>query len=165
MKKVLFTLALAIAAFAANAQKEDAASAKKFIFGGGANLGIVVGDYSSIFSLAYGADLQGEYVASDKLGLTVSAGYVNFVAKSGFSSGDGIIPVLGGARYYFTEKVFGSAQAGVSFATGGGGTWFTFAPGVGFRINDNIDIMAKYQSATKDGVNLSFAGIRFGYKF
>lgn len=163
MKKVLFTLALAIAAFAVNAQ--DKAPAKKFTFGGGANLGFVVGDYSTFFSLAYGADIQGEYAASENLGLTVSAGYVNFVAKSGFGSGDGIIPLLGGARYYFNDKFFASAQAGVSFATGGGGTWFTYVPGIGYKINEKLDLTAKYQAATKDGVNLSFAGIRVGYKF
>ena len=163
MKKVLFTLALAIAAFAVSAQDKDAA--KKFTIGGGATLGFVVGDFSSITSLAYGADIQGEYAASSNLGLTVSAGYVNFVAKSGFST-DGIIPVLGGARYYFNEKFFASAQAGVSISTAsGGGSWFTYAPGVGYKVNEKLDLTAKYQAATKDGVSLSFAGVRVGYKF
>jgi hypothetical protein len=165
MKKVILGLAIVAAAFSVNAQSKEAAPAKKFTFGGGATVGIPVGDFSSTLSFAYGADVQGEYAATSQLGLTISAGYTNFVAKSGFTS-DAIIPILGGARYYFNDKFYASAQAGVSLSTAsGGGSWFTFAPGVGYKVNEKIDLLAKYQSATKDGIDISFAGIRVGYKF
>jgi hypothetical protein len=163
MKKVLLTLALAIAAFAVNAQ--DKAPAKKFTFGGGATIGIPVGDLSGGSSFTVGADLQGEYSASENFGLTISAGYQNFLAKNGGGS-VGLIPVLAGARYYFNDKFFASAQAGLSLSTStGGGSAFTYAPGIGYKVNEQLDFTAKYQAATQDGFTSSFAGIRVGYKF
>lgn len=163
MKKVLFTLALAIAAFAVNAQ--DKAAAKKFTIGGGATLGIPVGDLSAGSSFTVGADVQGEYAASENFGLTISAGYQNFLAKNGGGS-SGFIPVLAGARYYFNEKFFGSAQAGISLSTvSGGGSAFTYAPGIGYKVNDKLDFTAKYQAATQNGFTSAFAGVRVGYKF
>lgn len=164
MKKVLFTLALAIAAFAVNAQ-EKTYTKKTFTIGGGATIGIPVGDFSYASSFTVGADFQGEYAASEDFGLTISAGYQNFFEKSGGGS-SGLIPVLAGARYYFNEKFFGSAQAGISLSTvtGSGGA-FTYAPGIGYKVSEKLDFTAKYQAATKNGFTTAFAGIRVGYKF
>ncbi len=78
----------------------------------------------------------------------------------------GLIPVLAGVKYDFSEKIYGSAQIGISFATeSDGGSAFTFAPGIGYKISDQFDLMLKYQSASKDGGNTSFLGLRAGFTF
>lgn len=77
-----------------------------------------------------------------------------------------LIPILAGVKYHFTDKIYGSAQAGLSFATASGvGSIFTFAPGIGYKISEKIDLLLKYQSASKDGANMSFLGLRAGLSF
>ena len=41
----------------------------------------------------------------------------------------------------------------------------TFAPGTGYKISDNFDLLLKYQSASKNGSDLSFLGLRTGLSF
>lgn len=79
-----------------------------------------------------------------------------------------IIPVLAGAKIYFTEKVYGSAQAGWSFFSAKGSSsanGFTYAPGIGFYVSPNFDLLVKYQGSTKDGSTISFLGLRAAYSF
>jgi len=78
----------------------------------------------------------------------------------------GLIPVLVGGKYNFSDQLYGSAQIGLSFSTSsGGGSAFTFAPGIGYKISDNFDLLLKYQSASKNGGSTSFLGVRAGLSF
>ena len=164
MKKTILISAFSILAFSAFAQKSSS-SASKLKFSIGVDAGFPVGDYSPYTSFAYGGSAQAEYAFSEKASGTFSVGYLGFSGKNGFSV-DGFIPVLVGGRINFSEKVYGSAQVGLYLSTAsGGGSAFAFAPGVGFKVSENFDILAKYQSATKDGVDVSFVGVRAAYSF
>jgi len=165
-KLLLFTV-LAAFTLTVHAQSMEARDEKPFKIGVGALIGLPVGDYSDITSLAWGIDLMGEYAVAPEFGLTLSAGYLDWAKKSGFSGLKlGFIPVLVGAKYYFTDQLYGSGQVGISFSTqSGGGSAFTYAPGIGYKISDNFDLLLKFQSATKDGVSTSFIGIRAGLSF
>lgn len=166
MKKVILSLAVIAIAFSANAQKSKEEAGSKVKFSVGADLGIPVGNLSPFASFAYGGDLQVDYMASEKFCVNLSIGYLGFSSKSGVGTIKGIIPILAGGRYWFSPKVYGSAQFGFSLATAsGGGSAFTYAPGVGFKVAENIDILAKYQSATKNGGETSYVGIRAAYTF
>ena len=160
MKKAIFTLAIAALGFTAGAQ-DKGGSDKTLKFSIGATAGLPIGTLGNIASLAYGGDLQGEYAASEQVGITLSAGYIGYVGKSGFSI-DGVIPVLAGARISFAENVYGSLQAGMSF--GSGGSAFTYAPGIGYKVSENFDVLLKYQAASKGGTS-SFVGLRAAYNF
>jgi hypothetical protein len=71
-----------------------------------------------------------------------------------------------GGRCYFSDKVFGSAQVGISIFTDAlAGSAFTFAPGLGNKISEKFDLMLKYQSATKNGGDASYLGLRAGLRF
>ena len=168
MKKLILSLSfVAIAALSASAQKEKKESdAKKVTFSVAADLGIPVGDLSPFSSFVYGGDVQVEFAAASNFGVTVSAGYLGFAAKSGFTITGGLVPLLAGGRYYFSPKVYGSAQVGMSFSTvSGGGSAFTYAPGVGFKLGEKFDLLVKYQSASKNGGDNSFVGVRAGINF
>ena len=166
MKKLILSLAITAIAFSASAQKSKEAEGSKLKFSVGADLGLPVGAYSSVASFAYGGDLELDYGMCSTFSLNLSAGYLSFSGKSGYSISGGLIPVLLGGRYWFSPKVYGSAQAGLSFSSSsGGGSAFTYAPGVGFKVGENLDILAKYQSATKNGFETSYAGVRVGYTF
>ena len=162
---VLFVLAVSV-----NAQTKAKAAAKDtkgFVIGAGAMVGLPVGDYTSIESLAYGVDLMGEISVAPSFAITVSAGYLDFAKKSGFSAAKmGMIPVLAGAKINFSDKLYGSAQAGLSFSTAsGGGSAFTYAPGIGLKISDKFDLLLKYQAASKNSATNAFLGLRAGLTF
>jgi hypothetical protein len=162
--KLLLLAVLLVVTLTVNAQKSDV---KPFKIGAGALIGLPVGDVSSVTSLAYGVDLLGEYSVDSSFAVTFSAGYLDFAKKSGFSGFKmGLIPVLVGGKYNFSDQLYGSAQIGLSFSTeSGGGSAFTFAPGIGYKISDNFDLLLKYQSASKNGGSTSFLGVRAGLSF
>jgi len=73
--------------------------------------------------------------------------------------------VLAGAKHYFTDNIYGHAQVGLSFFNHGVGSAFTYCPGVGIKASDNIDVLVKYQAASKSGSTASFLGARVAYTF
>jgi hypothetical protein len=162
--KLLLLVVLVVLTLSVNAQTKDE---KPFKIGVGAMIGLPVSDYKDIARMAWGIDLMCEYAVVPEFGLTLSAGYLDWAKKSGFSGIKlGHIPVLVGAKYYFSDQLYGSGQVGLSFSTqSGGGSAFTFAPGIGYKISENFDLLLKYQSATKDGTNMSFIGLRSGLSF
>jgi hypothetical protein len=161
--KLFFLLFLFLTVVSVEAQNN---TEKPFRIGFGAMAGLPVGDMSYGSDLAFGADIQVEYAVVPAFAVTLSAGYFDW-AGSWWSFGDqGMIPVLAGMKYNFTDRFYGSAQAGLTFPTqSGGSSPFTFAPGVGFKISKNFDLLFKYQSAIEDGSDMSFLGLRVGITF
>ena len=163
MKKVILSLAIVAIAFTANAQSKKAET-KEFKFGVGLTAGLPMADIKSFSSFAVKGDLQAEYNAAENLGLTLSAGYLKYIAKSGFSTGS-VIPVLAGVKFGFADKFYGHAQLGLSFISDGGGSAFTYAPSVGYKVSDNFDLALKYEALTKNSVTFSYLGLRAGFSF
>ena len=162
--KLILLIVLFVLSQSVIAQSKDE---KPFKIGVGAMIGLPLGDISTGTSLTYGVDLLGEYSVAPSFALTLSAGYVDFILKSGYSGNNGLIPVLAGAKYYFSDKIYGSAQTGLAFSTqsGNSGSAFTFAPGLGYKVSGNFDLLLKYQSATKNDWNTSFLGLQAGFSF
>jgi len=170
MKKIILCAAIAATTAAATAQTTK--NAKQPLFSAGVELGLPIGDFKEGYKFGIGVTVQGEYPAAEKAGITLSAGYMSFAGKTFEFLGEkyknpaqGVIPVLAGAKYYFTEKVYGHAQAGVSFFNHGVGAAFTYSPGVGIKASENIEVLVKYQGASKNGSTASFLGTRISYRF
>jgi len=151
MKKVFFIVALTATSFAGFAQKEKEES-KPLSFSVGLEAALPIGDFADFNSFGIGGSVQGEYKVAPELGITLNAGYISYSAKSisvlGVSlpkeKALGVIPVLAGVRYHFSENIYGSGQLGLSFFSGGGsGSNFTYAPGVGFKFSQ-FDVLVKY---------------------
>jgi len=170
--KIYLLVVLFILAVSVNAQTKAAAKdTKSFTIGAGAMVGLPMGDGGDVFSLAYGVDLQGEFTIAPSLGLTLSAGYGDWIMKSkykdvldaaGIDIKTSYIPVLAGVKYYFSDKLYGSAQAGLSFySESAAGNVFTYAPGIGYKIGEKFDLLLKYQKASGD----SFLALRVGITF
>lgn len=161
--KLLLLFVLFVMAVTVYAQTKDGTSSKLSI---GGMIGLPSDDMSTGYNFAYGVDLKAEFGIVPKLALTISAGYLDWAAKSGYGGSNGMIPALGGLKYYFSDKVYGSAEAGLTFSTNsGGGNVFTFAPGLGYKFTDKFDILIKYQDATKYGFSMSYLGLRAGLTF
>jgi hypothetical protein len=94
-------------------------------------------------------------------------GYLNFSGKKGYAS-SGIVPAMAGIKYLFSEsKVYLSGQLGVAFSTeSGGGSNFTYAPGIGYNISENVDVNLKYTGYSfKGGGTGGVVGVRLAYSF
>jgi hypothetical protein len=164
IKQLILTALLIVVALYVNAQINNE---KSFKIGAGVMVGLPFSDVSSYTNLAYGFDVLGEYAVAPLFGLTLSAGYVDFIKKSGYAGfKTGLIPILFGGKYYFSDMLYGSAQVGLSLSTQSeAGSAFTFAPGIGYKISKNIDLLIKYQSASSDGGTSAFLGVRAGLSF
>lgn len=163
MKKIIFSLLISASALSASAQKFNNV---KFSVGG--ELGIPTGNFSTVYSAAIGGTAQVDYMITEDAALTANTGIIEFLGKNikgtnlKYQSA-GLIPLLAGVQYYFIPKVYGSAQLGATFSTqSSGGTSFTYAPGIGYKISDKIDALLKYTGYSGNG---GAVGIRLGFTF
>jgi opacity protein-like surface antigen len=185
MKKLILSVAiLTLGVLSANAQRGSEDKTVKISIG--AEGALPMSDLKTTSKFGFGGSAQAEFEVSDNIGVTLSAGYLTFSGKTisipvSFDPitmqpiygpykvpSVNIIPVLAGAKIYFTEKVYGSAQAGWSFFSAKGSSsanGFTYAPGIGFYVCPNFDLLVKYQGSTKDGSTISFLGLRAAYSF
>ena len=160
MKKLLIAgIAVIFTVTSVNAQNNSS-------FSLGAELSLPVGLFGDVYSFGYGASGQGNFGIGGNAAITAYAGYINYSLKSTYGSGSqGYIPVLGGVEFGFAPSVFGSAQLGLTFYTKGGGSAFTYSPGIGFRLSKNFSALVKYVGQSKAGATSSAVGVRVAYAF
>ncbi|MEO6188529.1 MAG: hypothetical protein ABIO82_02505, partial [Ginsengibacter sp.] len=93
------------------------------------------------------------------------AGFLNYFSIAG-GVDFGLVPVLTGFRYRFSRRLFGSGQLGVSFATlKREGAFFSYSPGIGLNISRHLDLLARYEAASKGRRTYGTLGGRLAYKF
>lgn len=174
MKKLLLATIILLTVASVNAQDKGSSSVGAIQFSIGVEPSLPIGDFHDIgYDFGIGGSLQGEYKASSDLGITLNAGYLTYSAKDitvngvTFKSPDyGIVPVLAGFKYYFSPKVYGHGQLGASIGTSSGATTnFTYSPGVGFYITNNIDLLLKFTGISGNGGSLNSIGARLAYNF
>lgn len=132
----------------------------------GAELSLPVGTFGDVYSFGIGASGQANFGIGGNTALTLYAGYLSYSLKSAYGSGSqGYIPLLGGVQFGLSSKVFGSAQLGVTNFTKGGGTAFTYSPGIGVMLSRNISALLKYTAQSKNGATSGAVGARLAYIF
>lgn len=159
-----------------NAAQETPKVKKTITFSLGGDIGVPTGFLENYSSLAVGGSLQAEYPFMKYLNVTVSAGYLDFVAKRGGKSLP-FIPLLGGLKCNLTSKLYVSGQAGISFYGGrdhndgnGGGSgekYLTYVPGLGVHASKRFDLLLKYETVYigSSARSYSYAGARVSYNF
>ena len=177
MKKQLLILAVLFTSFiTVNAQSKS----DDFVFGGGINLGLPIGNnFSTYYSFGIGVKLQGEKMFTDQVSGIGSIGYTDFFGKtitvdnglggtvSGKAQAFGLIPILVGARYYVAPTFFVGAQIGVGIGTGGGGgssSGFDYLPQVGYNA-DMYQVVLGYNGVSQTGGTINHLDLSFVYKF
>ena len=166
MKKTILAIGVIVLTMA-TVQAQDKES-KKTTISIAANVGIPVST-PSVYSFAFGFDLQGDFPATTGLKATLSGGYENFSVKSayrvpGVKNSTGIIPLLAGAKFNLgSEYLYGHAQLGYGFSTvkGGGGS-FAYAPSIGYYFSPNFDGSIKYLAFSNHGT-VGVIAIRLAY--
>jgi hypothetical protein len=168
MKKIVLLAALAIAGFAANAQKES----KKFTLAAGPVVSFPAGDLSSITTFGIGGEIEGSLSLSESFEGFAQVGYTSFAGKS-YDVGMGIgsiklpsttvVPVLVGGRYVTNGISFGAGLGYASYSNDLKGG-FTYSPQIGYDFG-KIKGIVNYTATSVEGGNLSFLGVKVFYKF
>lgn len=166
MKKLFIVLSIVTASvFTANAQD----NASGFHFGGGLRLGLPIGDFSETHNFGIGAELQGEYMFSEKFSATITTGYTHFLGKD-FAGvkmdGVGLIPILAGVRVYPSTNIFIGGKVGYGLLTGGGSSdgALNYEPHVGYNA-ERFQLALGYNGLSKDGSTLSHIALTGIFKF
>lgn len=166
MKKLILPFIILASAVSLHAQ-EIRKAPQKTSYSIGIDVATPIGLLSTnLFSVVIGGSLQAEFPVSKSLSLTATSGYELWKAQKNLVTLS-FIPILGGAKYYFSPKVYSSGQLGVSIGTDkNGGNPFTYVPGIGFLLGKNIDLLLKSTGLTlKGGVYINNLGVRIAYHF
>ncbi len=153
MKKIVLSLSIIIVSLTSNAQKDD--SKVKFNVGG--ELALATGNLNIAYSVGLGATAQLEYRIDEKTHLSLNSGIIEYVGRKIENTttkirNTAVIPILGGVKYNFATNFYGAAQLGISIFSGAGQTAkFTYIPGLGFEINDKVDVLLKYSGYSNAG--------------
>lgn len=170
MKKIIFALiVLTITSGSVNAQDKVMNSSKPLHLSFGLNAGAPLGANAKTSAFVIGGDLMVEYNVSQNFSLTGSVGLDARLNKGGVVNTIYYVPLLGGLRFYFTDKFYISEQAGYSLAlTKGLNGLFTNVAGLGFKLSKSSDVLFGYKGLFKSGTTLTnyntFA-IRIAYVF
>lgn len=162
MKKILFAAFIIAGSLTVNAQ-----SGKNLLFSLGGELGAVTGNLNTAYSIAAGATAQADIAIDKDAAITFNAGIIELIGKKINNQlknrSVATIPLLVGVKYYFTPVVYGSGQLGTTvFTNSGGGSRFTYVPGLGFKLDRNIDVLVKYTGLSDAG---GIFGARVAYVF
>ena len=163
MKKIIFAVCVTIVTLSASAQ-----AGKNLKFSLGGELGALTGNLNQRYSIAIGATAQADIAIDKDAAITLNAGIVEFTGKK-INNSDikyrsiATIPLLVGVKYYFTPIVYGSAQLGTTvFTKSDYSSKFTYIPGIGFKLDKNIDLLVKYTGLSDAG---GIFGARVAYVF
>jgi hypothetical protein len=109
---------LAAATTGATAQTKKSAAGKNYLLGANLILASPVGTLSEDYKTGFGIEGMGGIKAGDQLYIMATLAYVNFPNETYYNDFGNIsvTSIKGGLRYYATENVFLSGNAGVGFA-------------------------------------------------
>ncbi len=155
---------LLVTAFSTNSNAQFRGSA-------GADVGYVLNEG---MGLTYGLALGGEYLVGDNIGITFHTGF-SLVGHDGDGTVS-LLPLQPGFKYYFTDNesgLYAHAQVGLTrftFSFMGmsvSETKLSFAPGIGFLVNEHIDLGARFHmvTASEGGESLKWIALRAAYNF
>lgn len=167
MKNSIKKIASAAAAAAlflftnANAQNmEPAGDSQETRLGIGLNLGLPTTDG---YDFVIGGDLRLQKDFSGNVSGLLSAGYTAFTYDGGSY---GFIPVKAGVKIFPVTKFYFSGELGAGFPTKDGGkTAFVWAPGIGYGLNNGVDLGLRYEGFSADGGTLGQVALRIAYGF
>jgi len=144
VKKTIFLLVIAVVPTTMNAQY--ASRSKSVIWSLGLEPSLPIGNFHNYSGFGLGGSFQGEY-KPNRVGITLNAGYIDYFGKTvnGTQYSDfKYIPLLGGVKYYMSNKSYLHGQTGAGFGTNGLGTSFWYGAGLGFNLGRSVDAEIKY---------------------
>lgn len=172
MKKIILSLIFFVTtASFINAQDKVVPPSKPTHLSFGFNFGGPLSKTTSaLYEFVLGGDLQLAYDLANKINLLVSGGFDVWHGKKAKNSN--YIPVLGGVRFYLSDKIFISEQAGYSIGVSKDPITnikikgaFTDVAGLGLKIGPNSDVLLSYKGLFPSGVKVNAIDLRVAYNF
>jgi hypothetical protein len=167
MRKIFLATVLVVASFiGANAQSGNNQVGIAF------DAGIPTGDLKDAVKTGFGGQVRGLLGVGTAGQVSLTVGWMTFKEKeeTGYNMKFNALPILAGYRHNFSgiyvepQVGYGSYKFKMDGFDGESEGAFTWAAGVGYA-KSGVDVGVRYQSATKDGENLSLIGIHLGYNF
>lgn len=141
---------------------------KGFGIGPYVEAGWPTGSFESTHKMGVGAGIFADIKLPGKLGITGSAGYMQFGGKS--TEGTSYpsvkaIPIRAGLKYRPLPVLYFKLEGGVAnYMDDMSGSAFIASPGVGVRVL-GLDFQAKYEAWLGNGDTHGFWGLRAGINF
>lgn len=168
MKKNIFKGLIAVAALifiqstSANAQTE---ADKGHVTRLSAALGIGVPTKSNMGDVVIAPDLRLQRDLGERTSLTLTTGYYGFVGGPEGNLQSDLIPLKGGAKFFFGNTFYVQPEVGVAFATkDNGGIPFVYAPSLGYA-NNKWDIALRYEGFEYENGSNGMVAVRLAYAF
>ena len=146
-------------------------------FSVGAELALPQGDLGDFVGMGFGGSVRYEAPINDNLSWMGTVGFLTFGEKDNSTVKASMIPVLAGAKYYFTESsngFYAGAELGLVFASSKyeilgeeekeSSSEFAFGPQIGYHLA-NIDISARYLIMKIEDGDANSIGFRVAYVF
>lgn len=171
--KLMKKLFLAFAVITITAASVNAQGGTSFSIG--LEAAVPMGKFNDAgYKFGIGGSAQVDHKVASDMALTLNVGYITHNNKASTPTYRfNVIPVLGGVKYWFSPKVYGSAQLGAAFnsvkvnnSSGNAtSTGFAYSPGIGFNVANSLDLLVKYFGNSVDNVAFSSIGVRVAYTF
>jgi hypothetical protein len=172
MKKIALGLIFLFTFFTGKSQNTPHKGDKKISFG--SEFSRSIGTFSESNRFGIGASLQADYFVVNNISMNLSVSVLKFLGDSDGIPGAvteypdyNIMPTYLGTRYWFSEKLYGSSQIGLSFriVRGINGSDFICAQGFGYQFTKKIDFQLKHNSIINKGGSLNNLTLRAAYTF
>ncbi|CAN5642732.1 hypothetical protein BH11BAC5_BH11BAC5_02610 [soil metagenome] len=170
MKKIMVCMMVALGTTSLAMAQTDS----KFKFSFGPELSLATGAFSDTHSFGIGGSVQAEVLLQEHLYGTATFGIIAYNGKSipytsQKATGQIIMPLRVGAKYFFGGGFYGAAQIGVGILNNYyTGTAFSYSPQLGYEFKTKtdkaIDASFKYDGYSKNGT-LGAVGVRIAYIF
>lgn len=165
-----YILAVFVSALMLTAANPASAQLKGFGIGPYVEAGWPLSDLKDTHKQGFGAGLSADIRLPGKIGITGSAGYMQFNGKTLVTPEGGqtnipdlkAFPVRVGLKFRPVPLIYIKMESGAANFTGdASGSALILSPGIGVRVL-GIDVQAKYEAWLKDGMNNAFWGLRAG---
>lgn len=128
-------------------------------------LGVGVPTESYMGDVVIAPDVRLQHDLGERTSLTLTTGYYGFVGGPDGNPQSDLIPLKGGAKFFFGNTFYVQPEVGVAFGTrDGAGTPFVWAPSLGYA-NNKWDLALRYEGFEYDGGNNGMVAVRLAYAF
>lgn len=131
----------------------------------GLNAGFPTGDISDFSGFAYSLDLDYDFSVSDGVTAGIATGYSGYSGKDGYD-GFNFIPAAGSVDFEISDQFSAGGDAGIAISTeDGGGSEFMYRFQLRYQASDQMDVSARFNNISGDGVTFSNFSVGVGLRF
>jgi hypothetical protein len=164
MRGVIVAATITFTQFTGAFAQTDNGNATRLGFG----LGIGVPTKTSMGDVILAPDLRLQHDLGKRTSLTLTTGYYALLGKeeiNGVQLSSDLIPIKGGAKFFFGDTFYAQPEIGIAFSTKEGyGNPFVYAPSLGYA-NNKWDFALRYEGFEYENASNGMVAFRVAYAF